>query len=65
MLVCGPGTPVESSRLEVRCLLHVDGRPELRDADGLAGSAVGDCRLVGREPLIAAVSHQREETACQ
>lgn len=65
VLVCSPGTPVESLFLKAGCLLHADGRPEPRDADGLTGSAVGACRLVGREPLIAAVSHQREETACQ
>ena len=55
MLVCGAVAPVESSRLEVGCLLHVDGRPEPRDANGLAGIAVGDGWPVGREPLIATV----------
>ena len=31
------------------------GRPEQRDANGLAGIALGGCWPVGREPLIATV----------
>jgi hypothetical protein len=54
-VACGPGAPVGFLVVKwVACSIWM-GRPEPRDANGLAGIIVGDGWSVGREPLIADV----------
>jgi hypothetical protein len=54
-VACGPGAPVRFPAAKWVAYSIWMGRPEPRDANGLAGIVVRDGWPVGREPLIATV----------